>query len=424
VSSAWLSAAIVEFEQVTLDNGTELFRVRARARRGEDPEPRPLLITREGDATAHTYEPLSSGGDRRGLLRLAYAVPTERVGPSTAFSLQLPDGYRIELPEPTPGESRTDPADGQRWEDDEPGWEQPESPESGDGVAQRIAELEQELGELRSSGDALRQRLAELTTEHEQAGTAAARDREELESLRGSHGAVDEELQSTRESVAHALSELELAHAERDAARQAAESAQADRDAARRDAESAQAERDAARQAVESAQAERDAARQAVESAQADRDAARRDAESAQAERDTAQQAAEVAEAARVERDEAPQTTRGDSDERAQLTGRVRQLEARIELLRADATAARPGTDPRLRQLESEREQLITHVQALAELLSIDKRVGDAGDAAEPGDAVTETAADRLEAIRARAVREANDDAERELRRLRAGTPL
>jgi hypothetical protein len=382
VSSAWLSAAIVEFEQVTLDNGTELFRVRARARRGEDPEPRPLLITREGDATAHTYEPLSSGGDRRGLLRLAYAVPTERVGPSTAFSLQLPDGYRIELPEPTPGESRTDPADGQRWEDDEPGWEQPESPESGDGVAQRIAELEQELGELRSSGDALRQRLAELTTEHEQAGTAAARDREELESLRGSHGAVDEELQSTRESVAHALSELELAHAERDAARQAAESAQADRDAARRDAESAQAERD------------------------------------------TAQQAAEVAEAARVERDEAPQTTRGDGDERAQLTGRVRQLEARIELLRADATAARPGTDPRLRQLESEREQLITHVQALAELLSIDKRVGDAGDAAEPGDAVTETAADRLEAIRARAVREANDDAERELRRLRAGTPL
>jgi hypothetical protein len=379
VSSAWLSAAIVEFEQVTLDNGTELFRVRARAQRGDDPEPRPLLITREGDAIVHTYEPLSSGGDRRGLLRLAYAVPTERVGPSTAFSLQLPDGYRIELPEPTPGESRTEPDDGRRWEDDEPGSERPDPPEPGGGVAQRIAELEQELGELRSSDDALRSRLAELTAAHEQAGTAAARDHEELESLRGSHGAVEEELRSTRESVAHALSELELAHAERDAAGQA------------------------------------------VESAQAERDAARRDAESARVERDTAQRAAE---AARVERDETPQSTRGDGDEHAQLTGRVRQLEARIELLRADATAARPGSDPRLRQLESEREQLITHVQALAELLSIDKRVGDAGDAAEPGDAVTETAADRLEAIRARAVREANDDAERELRRLRAGTPL
>jgi hypothetical protein len=358
VSSAWLSAAIVEFEQVTLDNGTELFRVRARAQRGDDPEPRPLLITREGDAIVHTYEPLSSGGDRRGLLRLAYAVPTERVGPSTAFSLQLPDGYRIELPEPTPGESRTEPEDGRRWEDDEPG-SQPDSPESGGGVAQRIVELEQDLGELRSSDDALRRRLAELTAAHEQAGTAAAREHEELESLRGSHGAVEEELRSTRESVAHALSELELAYAERDTARQAVESAQA--------------------------------------------------------ERDTAQQAAE---AARVERDATPQSTRGDGDEHARLTGRVRQLEARIELLRAHATAARPGSDPRLRQLESEREQLITHVRALAELLSIDERAVDAGDA------VAEGAADRLETIRARAVREANDEAERELRRLRAGTPL
>jgi len=351
VSSAWLSAAIVEFEQVTLDNGTELFRVRARARRGDDPEPRPLLVTREHDATAQSYEPLSSGGDRRGLLRLAYAVPTERVGPSTAFSLQLPDGYRIELPEPTPGESRTEPEDGQRWEDSEPGWEQPDSLPPGDGAAQRIAELEQEL----------------------------ARDQAELESLRATHGAVEEELRSTRESVAQALSELELAHAERDAARQA------------------------------------------VESAQAERDVARRDAESARAERDTAQQAAE---AARVERDEAPQTTREGRDEHARLTGRVRQLQAQIELLRADATAARPGTDPRIRQLESEREQLATHVRALAELLSIDVRAGDAGDAAELGDAVGEGTADGLETIRAQAVRKANEDAERELRRLRAGTPL
>jgi hypothetical protein len=399
VSSAWLSAAIVEFEQVTLNNGTELFRVRARARRGEDPEPRPLLITREGDAVAQTYEPLSSGGDRRGLLRLAYAVPTERVGPATAFSLQLPDGYRIELPEPTPGASRTDPEDGPRWEDDAPGWEPTEPasehrefPEPGGGPAQRIAELERELGELRSSGGELQQRLAELTTEHERVGIAAARDHDELASLRSSHGAIEEELRSTRESVALALSELELAHAERDTARHDAQSAQAERDTARHDAQSAQAERDTARH----------------------------DAQSAQAERDTAQQAAE---AARVERDEAPQTTREDREQQARLKGRLRQLQARIELMQADATTTRPGTDPRLRQLESEREQLATHVRALAELLSIDARAGDRGDAAELGDASTEGAADRLETIRARAVREANEAAERELRRLSAGTP-
>ena len=42
----------------------------------------------------------------------------------------------------------------------------------------------------------------------------------------------------------------------------------------------------------------------------------------------------------------------------------------------------------------------------------------------EPGGAVANGAADRLETIRARAVRDANDHAERELRRLRAGTPL
>jgi hypothetical protein len=102
----------------------------------------------------------------------------------------------------------------------------------------------------------------------------------------------------------------------------------------------------------------------------------------------------------------------------------VRQLQAQIELLRADATAARPGTDPRIRQLESEREQLATHVRALAELLSIDERAGDTGDAADVGGAVTEGTADGLETIRAQAVREANEDAERELRRLRAGTPL
>ena len=379
MSSAWLSAAIAEFEQVTLDNGTELFRVRARAQRGDDPEPRPLLITRERDATAHTYEPLSSGGDRRGLLRLAYAVPTERVGPSTAFSLQLPDGYRIELPEPTPGESRTEPEDGQRWEDAEPASEQPDSPEPDDGVAQRIAELEQELGELRSADDELRRRLAELTAAHEQAGMAAARDHEELESLRGSHGAVEEELRSTRESVAHALSELELAHAERDAARQAAESARPN--------------------ATPHAGTPSPRGPNATPPS-------RRPRRPASNETRRRRQPAEM------------------RAEHARLTARVRQLQARIELLRADATAARPGADPRLRQLESEREQLATHVRALAELLSTDERAGDAGDAAEPGDAVADGAPDRLETIRARAVREANEQAERELRRLRAGTPL
>jgi DNA repair exonuclease SbcCD ATPase subunit len=343
VSSAWLSAAIQEFEQVTLDNGTELFRVRARARREDDPEPRPVLETREHDGITQIYEPLSSGGDRRGLLRLAYAVPTDRVGPSTAFSLRLPDGYRIELPEPTAGESRAEPEDAQRWQDAEAAFEQRDSAEPGDDPRRRIVELEQTVSELRSSSDQLQRRLAELTAEHEQAGVAATRAHEELKSLRGLHGGVEEELRSTRQSVAQALSELDLAHTERDAARQAAESAQAERDAAL-------------------------------------------------------------------------ETTRTQDSEHTRLTARLRQLQARIELLRADVKGDRRAADPRLRQLESEREQLTTHVRALAELLSTDERPADAGE-------VAYRAPDRLETIRARAVREANEHAERELRRLRAGTP-
>jgi hypothetical protein len=298
VNSAWLSAAIQQFEQVTLDNGTELFRVWAHAQRGNDPEPRPVLETRGPDGIPDTYEPMSSGGDRRGLLRLAYAVPTERVGPATVFSLRLPDGYRIELPEPTPGENRDEPDDGERWQDVEPASEQRDPAPPDDGAARRVAELEQEL--------------AELTVE---------------------------------------------------------------RDAARREADAARAERDAAQQAAEAAHAERDAALE---------------------------------------------TSREQQAEQERLTGRLRQLQARIELLRADATSGRPGADPRLRQLESEREQLASHVRALAELLSTDERPGDPDGAVEP----TVAPADQLESIRARAVREANEHAERELRRLRAGTPV
>ena len=392
-----------------------------------------MLETRQHDGTADLYEPMSSGGDRRGLLRLAYAVPTERLGPATLFSLRLPDGYRIELPEPTPGDIGTEPEDGQRWDDAEPASEHHDSSEPDDGATGRIVQLEQELGELRSADAELQRRLSELTAEHERADVAATRAHEELKSLRGLYGAVEEELRSTRQSLAQALSELDLAHTERDAARQAADSALADRDTAQQAAESARTERDTAQQAAESALAERDAARRDAESARTERDEARQAAESAHADRDTAQEAAEsaradrdtaqqAAEANRAERDEARETAREDQAEHARLLARARQLRARSELLRSELKSGRSGVDPRVGQLESEREQLASHVRALAELLSPDERPAEVAAGAELTGVVADNGTDRLEAIRASVVREANEQAERELRQLRAGT--
>jgi chromosome segregation ATPase len=430
VSSAWLSASIQEFEQVTLDNGTELFRVRARARRGDDPEPRPVLVTREDGDGIHTFEPLSSGGDRRGLLRLAYAVPTEFVRPSTAFSLQLPDGYRIELPEPAPGESRAETEDRQRWDDAHPtvtvtDAEIEPRAEPDQQAAERTTQLEQELAELRSANDELRRRLDDVTAEHARIAATASAAQGELASLRDSYRAVDDELRSTQEALTGARSERDAALAasasaryERDEALAATESARYERDEALAATESARSERDEAFTATESARQERDAARGDADSAAAERDAAHQATESARAERDAAHDAAE---AARSERDEALEATREERAQHARLTGRLRQLQARIELLRADAKQVQIGVDPRLRRLVSEREQLATHVRALAELLSADNQPDEADGPLEPADA--NGAADGLSALRARAVRDANEQAERELRRLRATSP-
>ena len=302
---------------------------------------------------------MSSGGDRRGLLRLAYAVPTERLGPATLFSLRLPDGYRIELPEPTPGDSGTEPEDGQRWDDAEPASEHRDSSEPDDGAAGRIIELEQELGELRSADAELQRRLAELTAEHEQAGVAAARADEELKSLRGLYGAVEEELRSTRQSLAQALSELDLAHTERDAARQAAESALSrprHRTPGRRVRPKPNATPPNRRPSPLWPSAMPRAGTPSPPGPNAT--TARQAAESAHADRDTAQEAAELR-PSRTRRGrpggpgEPRRTRRGAGDDSEKIRPSTpasrparANSEARIELLRADATSGRSERRP------------------------------------------------------------------------------
>lgn len=372
MSSAWASATIEEFEQVSLENGTELFRVRARGRLGDDPEPRPLLACGTPEHS-RTYEPLSSGGDRRGLLRLAYAVPTGLVSPAARFALDLGEGNRIDLPAPTPGRSRADARKGRRADDAlrRALEATPDSaPARDEGPAHRIRELEQER-------ERLQQRVAELTVAH------AALRSERDEALRGAGAA----------------------QAQRDEARRETASTQAQRDAARSDAEAARAQRDAALREAEAARAQRDAAVQASAAA----------AEASRA-------AAEAAQAARAERDSVLAATADARAAHVQLMRRLRQHEARFELLRADAqrteAAFGPGTIARLRRLEAEREQLVGHVRALAELLPVTARA--------PGidrRGAVNGAAERVVAARDRAVRAAHEQAERDLEQMLADGP-
>jgi hypothetical protein len=320
VSSAWASATIEEFEQVSLENGTELFRVRARAPVGDDPEPRPLLACGTPEQS-RTYEPVSSGGDRRGLLRLAYAVPAGLVGPAATFALELPEGARIELPEPAPGPSRADTRRGRR------------------------------------ADDAPRRAL--------EAGSEPASSRDEL-MAQGARA-----LEQAHERLQRRVDELTAQHA----------ALRAERDEALREAAEARTQRDAALQA--------------------------------------SSEAAQAAQATRTERDAVLEATAASRAAHAQLTRRLRQHEARFELLRADAqrteAAFGPGTIARLRRLETEREQLVGHVRALAELLAVSApAVGTDRRRALNG------AAERVVAARDRAVRAAHEQAERDLEQMLA----
>jgi hypothetical protein len=365
VRSAWASATIEEFEQVSLENGTELFRVRARGRVGEDPEPWPVLAcsTRED---SRTYEPLSSGGDRRGLLRLAYAVPAGLVDDSSTFWLHLADGARIDLPRPTPGPSRADAGRGRRTEDAP--WRPFEvssepTPAREEGISQRIQELEQER-------DRLHRRVDEMTREH-----AALR-------------------------------------AERDEALRGTGAAQAQHDEARRETASVEAQRDAAVAEAEEARDRRDGALHAAAEARAQRDAAVLEAHEAGAAMQTAH----------AERESVLEATAGARAAHERMTRRLRQHEARFELLRADAqrtqAAFGPGSVTRLRRLEAERAQLIGHARALAELLAISGKTGGPDRSAALNDA-----ADRVVAARDRAIRAAHEQAERDLEKMLADAP-
>jgi DNA repair exonuclease SbcCD ATPase subunit len=362
VSSAWVSATIEGFEQVSLENGTELFRVHARGRVGDDPEPSPALVCRAPDDD-RTYEPLSAGGDRRGLLRLAYAIPATLLDASATFALQLPDGDRIDLPRPAPGASRADVAEGRRAGDvprrpSEPAAEP--APAELEGASRRIGELEHEREQLQ-------RRLAEVTAAH-----AAVR-------------------------------------TERDEALRGAGASQAQRDEAHREAASVRAQRDAALAEAEAARAQRDEALREADAARTQREAAM----------ETSAAAAEAARAARAELDSVLDTTAVARAEHARLTRRLRQQDARFELLRADAHRTEPGFgaagSARLRRLEAEREQLVGHVRALAELVAANARTAGS-DRYAPINGATE----RIAATREHAVRAAHEQAERDLVRMLA----
>jgi hypothetical protein len=120
VSEAWHSAKIKQFEHVLVGPSIALLRVTAKASRrkpiGED---RPTLLADDGHVVRR-FVALPSPPDDRGVLRAAYSVPAEVIGADTVFSLSFDDGSAISLPEPTAGASRvtTDDDDDREGESD------------------------------------------------------------------------------------------------------------------------------------------------------------------------------------------------------------------------------------------------------------------------------------------------------------------
>lgn len=209
MSDAWHSAQIEQFEHVEAGPSAALLRVVARPDRwSPNPPARPVLIA-DDRRQVRRFDPLPAPADAGGVLRAAYSVPREAVAPHTRFSLQLADGEVLQLPGPTAGVARREPAEGQAG---------PDQAEEAPALRERAAEAEAALEKTRAameelevwSGE-LERRLADAATE---LGAAQARlrdDERELEDLRHQVSEAEARAQLAEDRVQALEEQLRLA---------------------------------------------------------------------------------------------------------------------------------------------------------------------------------------------------------------------
>ena len=203
------SLTIGEFEHVAVGPTMALLRVSGRSSRPRPaPEWRPTLVAERG-VGPQRFVALPSPPDAEGVMRAAYAVPTELVDAADArFWLELLDGEVVELGTPVPGTPRraTSPA-----------------PDADDAA---LTERPGQLATLSAELADARERATRLQAENETMSATLA----ELEIWRGELerrlADTTTELADTRARLtqAHATAEMDalVARAEADALEQAA----------------------------------------------------------------------------------------------------------------------------------------------------------------------------------------------------------
>jgi hypothetical protein len=389
VSEAWHSAKIKQFEHVLVGPSIALLRVTAKAsRRKPIEEDRPTLLADDGHVVRR-FVALPSPPDDRGVLRAAYSVPAEVIAADTVFSLAFDDGSAISLPEPTAGASRvaTDDEDRDAESDTVDG-----APTEGTAVP----------GPVTAAAAPLDGTPPRDATDPEDPGPAqppvAPRPLDPSRRPRERRSELTAKLTELSAALAESRHAAGVLQAARESAHTEAVQARADANALAQRV----AELEAAAGELETLTIEVQTLRAAgAQSEQALRDATER---AARAEAENEQSAGRLGEleiwrqelerrltATTTELGEARSQLREDDDELRAMREHLADAEAHVELARSelatlqaqvtagadpiaaqtsDPDAPAPDARARIRQLESERDELVRRAQRLATLLA------------------------------------------------------
>lgn len=205
---------VEEFERVEAARGPALLRLRASTEDSDPSATRGSLLIEDG-TRLERLGPLPAPPDPIGIVRLAFSAPTEILGDRARYTLELPDGSRLELPPPHHRRASAASVQGD-------GEARPLDPEQArlSMLESRARELERELAEARASAASLAAAAEEAETRAltlEEVVRAEAERREHQaesariaeESARVEADRARAELAQTRAALEQALAALE-----------------------------------------------------------------------------------------------------------------------------------------------------------------------------------------------------------------------